>query len=44
MTAAKVIWQLEWQGEGRMVYLDGGPDNAFWTSEEQGRYHRGRAE
>lgn len=43
MTAGRKIWQSNWHGEERVVYLDGRTDNAFWASLEQDYYYRRRA-
>lgn len=44
MTAARDIWQLEWHSEGRMIYLYGRADSAFWAHKEEDRYYCGQAE
>ena len=43
MTAGRNIWQSDWHGEERMVYLDGRSDNVFWAGLERDYYYRRRA-
>jgi hypothetical protein len=42
MTAARNIWQSDWHGEERIVYLDGRSGSAFSASLEQDYYYRRR--